>query len=143
MNMFDVFLWVIIPCTFFTIFIMSIIWKYDYPLQNENNETTGFQLEKLTVIIFNLSFLGFIISGVVLLSKFGAITIFTYLINWIVGLITLNPDMNQLSNQPILLLFHLLFAFLLFMVSFKHRKHLDVFIQCLISMNLFRKKIPV
>lgn len=42
MNLVDVFLWVILPFTVVAIFIMSIIWQYDGPLQEDQN------LEKFT-----------------------------------------------------------------------------------------------
>ncbi|MGY3718204.1 respiratory nitrate reductase subunit gamma [Sutcliffiella cohnii] len=105
MNMVDIILWVIVPYLMVAIVVMSFIWRCDF--SNDEKPKRGFKLKG--------SLIGFLISGLLLFLSADMSNIFSLLYEWLYGLLTLNPNMDQLATYPLLYIIHWIFGSLLIM----------------------------
>ena len=109
MNIMDIILWVIAPYTFVAFGIMSFIWKYDERLLQES-ESQKVKIEKKSLLLLKICSLGYVLTGASMLLMFKVYSLHTFLYSWIVGLVTLNPNIEQFAQQPAILAIHLFFA---------------------------------
>ncbi|WP_227521567.1 MULTISPECIES: respiratory nitrate reductase subunit gamma [Bacillus] len=115
----DIILWVITPYTFVAIGIMAFIWKHDYRLQEES-EAQNVKIEKKSILLLKICSLGYVLTGASIVLLFKVYSVHTFLFSWIIGLVTLNPNMNQIAQQPAILAIHVFFAIAMFVLFMKN-----------------------
>ncbi|MDX5474811.1 MAG: hypothetical protein LPK00_04660, partial [Bacillaceae bacterium] len=112
-------LWVITPYTFVAIGIMSFIWKYDDRLVQES-EAQKVKIEKKSLLLLKICSLGYVLTGASMLLIFKVYSLHTFLFSWIIGLVTLNTNMDQIAQQPAILAIHMFFALIMAVLLMKN-----------------------